>query len=315
MVGDLPANYTEQGVSVRIGTESVTIGQVDAPRKRSRKGLWSMVILLLVAVGGGGYWVYNNGIGKKTNDTVAVTPAAEPGEPPNKAVNDQTAAGAGKAAALKPAAQTGSTETGTEVPGTTLAQPSALPGQTRPQAAPIDPTQAQAEAIAKRQQATKATPAQDAASTQAIQPSLPGAQDSKAGTTVVTTKAAGTTTTAAATPQATTTGLMPAGTGQWSPLRPPVKPISPQDPANSATSFFDEKWRRNATATPPPRAINRSAGTHVKKKVKSTTAYIKPKPSTYTKPKPRPRSAARTTKPKPASSGWGGRVLGAHRTN
>jgi serine/threonine-protein kinase len=326
MVGDLPANYTEQGVSVRIGTESVTIGQVGTPEKRSHKGLWATMILLLAAAGGGGYWFYNNGMGKKVEDTVAVTPSAKPDKTPeaDKPVSAQAPTNTGQTAALKPAAQTAGTQTNNTGPGTALSQPDAIPtlnsptNPTHAQALASKPAQstnvpaqtltpAQAAAIAKAQQVTTAPPTQVPSPTTAIQPSRRSTQDDKTVTVPATEQAAGTSATTAA-------ALMPTNTGRWAPLRPPVKAKKSPYPANSASSFFNEKWDRDTAASRPPPAVKRSAGTLSKPTVKSTATYVRPKPTTRSKPKPRPRATTHTSKRKPASSGWGGRVVGTRRT-
>jgi len=94
MVGDLPANYTEQTTSVRIGTEKVTVAPITTAAKKSHKGLWAFMTLLLAAAGGAGYLWYSGQIGGNTGQTQA--PVATTGSPgaatqPNSAVPANTA--------------------------------------------------------------------------------------------------------------------------------------------------------------------------------------------------------------------------------
>ena len=286
MVGDLPSTYTEQATSVRIGTESISVGPIAAAPKKSRKGLWMLMVLLLAAAGGG--YLYQQGYLDKLLN-----------RQPQQAGNEQpTSAPAPAQATPQPpeasqhavANQTASTPITPNTAPLTPA-PEVTPGQ-GPTAAQIEAwRRAQAKGGAATSPPTAATPPTTTQPTPAVT-STPAAQ-----TPATTAKTpAGTST------PPTATQAAPAPTGPWTMARPPVHAQQQAYPSGSASRALSEQWRNNPppVSAPPPVTPTTTPSPRVRS---SSTAK--------STPQPRPHSTTRRHQPKASSSGWGAKFKGA----
>lgn len=287
MVGELPANYTEQATSVRIGTEHVTVGTNAAPDRRSHKGLWVTLSLLLALAGAAGWWYYQDHIVSQDKD---VPVAADHGS--------------------EPARQQATSSGPTEPASATDSPPKdAIAGPTGQQPATTDPAQT----VVPLPAATAGKPV-DAGQTP---PTVTHTQGQPATSEPVQTVPAatiatpGTPTTAAVPPSPITQPApVPASTGPWAMRRPPVEPIVPTYPRGAASRAFEEELAKlPAPPRVPPTAITPTRTKTPPTRVQSSVQQ-KPPPRRTVRKTP----AAKKT-PAASSSGWGAKVIGTRRTD
>lgn len=287
MVGDLPANYTEQATSMRIGTERVTVGPIAATPKKSRTGLWVLGTLIVAAVAAGGY-LYQQGhfdklLDKQTQQAGTDKPAAAQPTPvhPAPAVEQATAK-------LPPDDAPATAKTAPDPVKPAPAPPVAAGSGQTPSAAQIEAwKRAQAGAGASSPASVETVPTSTAPQPPATAPG------------VVTTQPAETSPPTPAPAPTTPIIAPPAPTAPWTMARPPVQTQTQSYPSGSARQAFEQQLlkKQSVVSDPPP----------APPPARKATA----RPATKSATRSKPRTT--TKRSKSSSSGWGGSHKGATR--
>jgi serine/threonine protein kinase len=277
-VGDLPPEYTKKAASVRIHSDRVTIAPTTGHPKRSRRGLWAFVGLVLVAAGAGGLWFFQEPIRERLF----------PEEPTTSDSGGETSTEAPETALQPPDRVTPTAEPDTQAPASVAVQPpTPAPVETSTPVPTPAPTSVQLPPQAPVDTPTGATataapaPAAAAVQTATLPPSTPPS------------------------PPPTTA----AGSVQAPPRQPPGMPgtfpkpapsAQPQAAGRSAMSAFES---RRAEALKEKSAPQDSAEAVVTK----TPPVSRPK-------KKKPTRTKQPTREKPvkkqATSGWSATYLG-----